>query len=104
MQARLGRKPRRVMPVDLLTPVERTEFLAAHPAWSLDGETLARTYTFTDFVEAFSFVARVAVLAETAHHHPDIQISWNKVTLRLTTHSAGGLTSRDTDLAATIDG
>ncbi|MFZ0493689.1 MAG: 4a-hydroxytetrahydrobiopterin dehydratase [Acidimicrobiia bacterium] len=91
------------MPVDLLTPAERAEFLAAHPAWKLDGGTLICTYTFSDFVEAFSFVARVALLAEKAFHHPDIQISWNKVTLRLTTHSAGGLTSRDIDLAASID-
>jgi 4a-hydroxytetrahydrobiopterin dehydratase len=89
--------------VDLLTPAERTEFLATHPAWSLDGETLTRTYAFSDFIEAFSFVTRVAMLAEKAFHHPDIQISWNKVTLRLTTHSAGGLTGQDTGFAAAID-
>jgi 4a-hydroxytetrahydrobiopterin dehydratase len=89
--------------VDLLTPDERAEFIAAHPAWKLEGASLVRRYEFRDFVEAFAFVSRVALLSEKALHHPDIQLNWNTVTLRLTTHAAGGLTSRDIDLAVSID-
>jgi 4a-hydroxytetrahydrobiopterin dehydratase len=104
MQAWLDLNPRRVGIMDLLSPTERKRFLEAHPAWTLDGETLVRTFTFSDFVEAFAFATRVAMLAEKAFHHPVFEINWNTVTLRLTTHSAGGLTTRDVELAASIDG
>ena len=56
-----------------------------------------------DFVAALAYVNSVGALAEAANHHPDIDIRWNTVTLRLTTHSAGGLTAKDLDLAAQID-
>jgi len=56
-----------------------------------------------DFVGAVAFVNRVAERAEAAYHHPDIDIRWNAVTLRLSTHSAGGITHADLDLAAQID-
>lgn len=82
----------------------RTDFLAAHPAWSLDGETIARTFVFTDFNEAMGFVNRVALAAEVADHHPDIDIRWNKVTLVLSTHSENALTTKDLALATAIDG
>ena len=86
----------------LLTDIERQEFAASYPEWQIDADTLRRTFTFRDFVEAMGFVTRVALLAERAEHHPDIDIRWNEVTLVLSTHSAGGLTRRDTDLAASI--
>jgi 4a-hydroxytetrahydrobiopterin dehydratase len=89
---------------ETLTTDERTAFLDAHPAWDLDGETISRTFTFADFGEAMGFVIRVALAAEVADHHPDIDVRWNKVTLALTTHSAGALTALDRDLAATVDG
>ena len=57
-----------------------------------------------DFVEAMGFVTRVALVAEKAFHHPDIDIRWNKVTLRLSTHSEGGLTEKDLELAERVDG
>jgi 4a-hydroxytetrahydrobiopterin dehydratase len=79
-------------------------FLAAHPGWAVEGEELSRTFVTADFASAMAFVNRVAALAEQASHHPDISISWNRVTLRLSTHSEGGLTAKDTDLAAAIDG
>ncbi|HSQ36885.1 MAG TPA: 4a-hydroxytetrahydrobiopterin dehydratase [Acidimicrobiia bacterium] len=87
-----------------LTAAERTGLLAAHPAWSPVGESLERTVAFGDFAEAMGFVNRVALAAQALDHHPDIDIRWNRVTLRLTTHSAGALTDRDRALAEAIDG
>ena len=67
------------------------------PGWDLDGETLRRQFTFQGFADAVAFVVRLAFDAETADHHPDILIQYKRVTLSYTTHSAGGLTSRDFD-------
>ena len=72
-------------------------------SWRRDGDWLEKAATFKDFREAMAFVNRVAELAEERNHHPDISISWNRVTLRLTTHDRGGLTDRDFDLARAID-
>ncbi len=80
------------------------EFLAEHPQWSWADASITRTYEFDDFVTAMVFVNRVAEAAEAANHHPDIDVRWNKVTLTLSTHSAGGLTARDLDLAVVTDG
>ena len=63
-----------------------------------------RTFTLGNFVEAVEFVNEVTEIAEEANHHPDVDIRWNKVTLRLSTHSKGGLTRADFDLAARVDG
>lgn len=79
------------------------ELGATLPEWTRDGETLRRTFEFGDFVEAMGFVTQVALLAEKARHHPDVDIRWNRVTLALTTHDAGGLTDKDTALAAKFD-
>jgi len=87
-----------------LTAAERAGLLAAHPAWSPAGESLERTIVFGDFAEAMGFVNRVALAAQTLDHHPDIDIRGKRVTLRLTTHSAGTLTDRDRTLAEAIDG
>ncbi len=65
------------------------------PAWTIDGPSLVRTEIFNDFNAAMHWVQRVARLAEQRNHHPDIEIRWNRVTLRLTTHETGGLTHRD---------
>lgn len=81
----------------------RQTWLVDHPAWTLEGETISRTFLHRDFKEAMGFVTRVAMSAEVADHHPDIDIRWNKVKLALTTHDAGGLTVKDTDLATEID-
>ena len=77
--------------------------LAALPQWRRDGEIISRTFTFKDFSAAMKFVNDVADLAGQAQHHPDIDIRWNKVTLALTTHDAGGLTERDFALARACD-
>ncbi|HTB51001.1 MAG TPA: 4a-hydroxytetrahydrobiopterin dehydratase, partial [Solirubrobacteraceae bacterium] len=73
-------------------------------AWQRDGQAIAREWRFEDFVEAIAFVNRVADAAETANHHPDMHIhGWNKVRLELSTHSEGGLTQADFDMALRID-
>ncbi len=65
------------------------------PQWSLNGDALQQTFRFDDFNGSMVFVNRISALAEDMHHHPDILIRYNKVTLTLTTHDAGGLTDRD---------
>jgi 4a-hydroxytetrahydrobiopterin dehydratase len=76
---------------------------AALPGWQSDGQVISRTYEFADFAAAMVFVNAVAALAEQTQHHPDIDVRWNKVTLALTTHDAGGLTEKDFALAAACD-
>ncbi|HEV2436980.1 MAG TPA: 4a-hydroxytetrahydrobiopterin dehydratase [Verrucomicrobiae bacterium] len=77
--------------------------LVAVPAWTKKGATISRTFQFKDFPAAIRFVNAVAEIAEQAWHHPDIDIRWNKVTLTLTTHDAGGLTEKDFALAQRFD-
>jgi 4a-hydroxytetrahydrobiopterin dehydratase len=77
--------------------------LAAVPKWTKKGATISRTYQFKFFPAAIQFVNTVAEIAERAWHHPDIDIRWNKVTLVLTTHDAGGLTEKDFALAQKFD-
>jgi 4a-hydroxytetrahydrobiopterin dehydratase len=72
--------------------------------WSRDGAEIAREWRFKDFAEAITFVNRVAERAEEANHHPDILVhGWNHVRLALSTHSEGGLTSQDFDMAERFD-
>jgi 4a-hydroxytetrahydrobiopterin dehydratase len=73
------------------------------PRWRRKAQVIHRTYQFKDFPAAMKFVNAVARAAEKAWHHPDIDIRWNKVTLALTTHDAGGLTEKDFSLAAKFD-
>jgi 4a-hydroxytetrahydrobiopterin dehydratase len=71
--------------------------------WQREGDEIVKTKTLRDFASALAWVNQVGALAEDRNHHPDIAISWNKVTLRLSTHSAGGLTDLDIELARAID-
>ena len=73
------------------------------PNWSKRGQTILRTFAFTGFLEGIDFVNRIARNAEKSRHHPDITIRYNKVTLKLTTHDAGGLTEKDFSLARQCD-
>ena len=68
--------------------------------WTETDGALVREFTFESFPAAVAFVQRLADLAETENHHPDIEISYKRVTVRWTTHSAGGVTDRDRELAA----
>ncbi len=72
-------------------------------AWRREGDQLVKVVKRDRFVGALDFVNRVGALAEAADHHPDIDIRWDTVTLRLSTHSAGGLTEKDLALAGEID-
>jgi 4a-hydroxytetrahydrobiopterin dehydratase len=72
--------------------------------WGKEGEAVVKTYRLKDFATAMNFVNAVAELAEAARHHPDIDIRYNKVRIALSTHTAGGVTRRDIELAEGIDG
>lgn len=85
-----------------LTQTEIEQKIQAIPQWQQEEQIITRTFKFKNFVEAVDFVNRMVEPAETAGHHPDLVISYNKVTVSLTTHDAGGLTQKDFDLAQTI--
>ncbi len=87
----------------VLSPSQIDRQLKVLPEWRLRRSLLTRTFTFKDFPAAIRFVSKVAKLAEAAWHHPDIDIRWNRVTLSLTTHDAGGLTRKDFSLAGQFD-
>jgi 4a-hydroxytetrahydrobiopterin dehydratase len=88
--------------MNLLTEPEVTAELATVPAWTRDGDSITNLTQRADFKDALLYVGAVAYLAESANHHPDITVQWNKVTLTLSTHSAGGLTASDFALARQI--
>ncbi|MEM8673375.1 MAG: 4a-hydroxytetrahydrobiopterin dehydratase [Cyanobacteria bacterium P01_G01_bin.67] len=85
-----------------LTQTEIDQKIQAIPQWQQEQQTITRTFKFKNFVEAITFVNQLVEPAEAAGHHPDLAISYNKVTVSLTTHDAGGLTQMDFDLAQTI--
>jgi len=86
-----------------LSPDEINSALGNVPLWNHDNDQISRAWQFRDFGDAMIFVNRVAELAQSNEHHPDILIRYNKVALTLTTHDAGGLTNRDFWLARQID-
>lgn len=85
-----------------LTLVEIEDVLRAHPEWKLEDGRLVREWTFRDFPEAIAFVNRIAVIAEDAGHHPDIDIRYNRVRLSLISHDVSGITERDATMAGRI--
>jgi 4a-hydroxytetrahydrobiopterin dehydratase len=89
----------------VLSASERSEALAALPGWAFDEgrNGIAKSFTFADFGEAFAFMTRVALEAEKADHHPEWSNVWNRVDIRLSTHSAGGVTAKDVKLAGKIE-
>ena len=88
---------------DVLTADQLAEGLATLPAWSGDISGISRTITADTFPRGIALVTAVAENAETLNHHPDIDIRYTDVTFRLSTHSAGGVTAQDLELAARID-
>ena len=78
-------------------------FIAEHSGWSLAHDKLHREFKFRDFIEAFGFMSRVAILAERANHHPEWFNVYNKVVVDLTTHEAGGISEKDFALALEMD-
>jgi 4a-hydroxytetrahydrobiopterin dehydratase len=86
-----------------LNDAEIARRLKALPQWRREGDAIRRSFTFGKFAEGIRFVDRVAAAADAMDHHPDIDIRYTTITMTLSTHSAGGLTANDFDLAAKID-
>ena len=91
------------MAIEQLTAAEVERRLGEHPHWELKAGKLFRRCQFGDFVEAFGFMSRVALLAERMDHHPEWFNVYNRVEIELTTHDAGGISERDFALATGID-
>jgi 4a-hydroxytetrahydrobiopterin dehydratase len=88
---------------DLLSDIEIQRGLGTLPGWARRGDALTKTFTLPSFPAAITLVQRVADAAERANHHPDIDIRYTKVTFTLSTHSAGGVSKKDLDLAREIE-
>lgn len=91
------------MPLVKLSPDEISSKLSEVPGWELREGKLHREFTYTNFVEAFGFMSRVALLAETAGHHPEWFNVYNTVRIDLATHDVGGISQSDFDLATKIN-
>jgi 4a-hydroxytetrahydrobiopterin dehydratase len=87
-----------------LSDEEIGERLAQLKGWERRGDAIEKRYAGDDFIWSVGMVNRLAPVAEEMNHHPDLEISWNKVTVTLSTHSEGGLTDNDFELARRIDG
>lgn len=81
--------------------LKQLNIISKHP-WLVKNHVIECTFIFNNFSQAFAFMTQVAILAEKADHHPDWSNSYNKVIIRLTTHDAGGLTTKDFQLASEI--
>lgn len=77
--------------------------LAEHPGWERSGDSIRKSFARGDFVGSVNFVQALVEPAEAMNHHPDLEISWDTVTISLSTHSEGGVTAADFELAAKID-
>lgn len=87
-----------------MTAPEVEEAVGRLPGWETDGDrAITRRFKFRDHIEAMGFVTRVAMVAETMNHHPDLRIVYNAVEIRLSSHDVGGVTDRDTRLAERIN-
>lgn len=91
------------MAADQLSVEEQQNRLAETPGWTIEDGGINRTFTFDSFVAAFGFMTSAAIVAEKMNHHPEWSNVYNRVTVRLTTHDAGGLTSADFDLASAMN-
>lgn len=87
----------------LLSDSEIEARLAEHPGWERKGDTIAKSFSRGDFVGSVNFVNALVGPAEAMGHHPDLEISWDTVTVSIATHSEGGITAADFELAAKID-
>ena len=86
-----------------LSDIEIQRALGALPGWSRKGNALAKSYHFAKFPDGIAFIAKVANIAESMNHHPDIDIRYTKVHFVLSTHDAGGITAKDLELAKAIE-
>ena len=89
--------------VSLIEKKQLDYFIKKNPSWIIDNKTIKKEFTFNNFVDAFGFITKVALLSEKVDHHPNWQNAYNKVKIELTTHDKGGITINDTNLAESID-
>jgi len=89
--------------VALLSDEEIRAQLGELSGWERDGEAIARTFELADFVGSVALVNKLVEPAEEMNHHPDVAVSWNRVTVSITNHEAGGITAADFELARRID-
>jgi 4a-hydroxytetrahydrobiopterin dehydratase len=87
----------------ILSDIEIRRELGALPGWTRKGIEITKTFRFPDFPAAVAFVQTLVPIAESMNHHPDIDVRYNQVTVRLSTHDKGGITKRDLDQAARIE-
>ena len=92
------------MAAPVLSDIEIQRALGQLPGWSRRTNVIAKTFTLPTFPAGIAFIRRIADAAETAQHHPDIDIRYTKITIALSTHDSGGLTQKDIDLAKAIEG
>jgi len=89
--------------ISLIDKKQINDFKLKNPSWILYNNSLKKEFKFDNFIDAFSFMTKVALLSEKINHHPNWQNIYNKVTIELTTHDMGGITSNDIKLAEAID-
>jgi 4a-hydroxytetrahydrobiopterin dehydratase len=89
--------------VSLIEKNQLDSFIEKNPSWIIDNKMIKKEFKFENFIEAFGFMSKVALLSEKIDHHPDWQNTYNKVKINLTTHDKGGITNNDIKLAESID-
>ncbi len=89
--------------VSLIEQNQLDSFIEKNPSWIIDNKMIKKEFKFDNFIDAFGFMSKVALLSEKMDHHPDWQNTYNKVRISLTTHDKGGITSNDIKLAESID-
>jgi 4a-hydroxytetrahydrobiopterin dehydratase len=89
--------------VSLLEQNQLDYFIKNNPSWIIDNKIIKKEFEFDNFINAFGFMSKVALLSEKMNHHPDWQNTYNKVKINLTTHDKGGITTNDIQLAKSID-
>ena len=89
--------------VSLIEHNQLDSFIEKNPSWTIDNKTIKKEFKFDNFIDAFGFMSKVALLSEKMDHHPDWQNTYNKVKINLTTHDKGGITNNDIKLAESID-
>ena len=90
----------------MISLIEKSQldlFIEKNPSWIIDNKTIKKEFKFDNFIDAFGFMSKVAILSEKLDHHPDWQNTYNKVIINLTTHDKGGITTNDIKLAESID-
>ena len=89
--------------MQVLSKTDLNQKLNQQPLWKLKGKYISRTFTFEEFIQAIEFINKVARIAETQKHHPEIKNNYTSVQIKMTTHDANGITKKDFAMALAID-